>query len=415
MNEGRAVSPGRLVSFLGAACVVLTAFNARPLFTSAGAVLPDMIATLRLSGDQASVLTALPIVCMGLFAPAAGRFGRRLGVERALLCGIALLCVAIVLRSLGPRGLVFAGTALAGLAIAIVNVLLPVIVKRRFADRAALFTSLYTTGIGAGAAAGAALTVPVAGALGVGWREALLCWLAPALLALGALAGLLLADRERSPRPPPRRQGLWSNGIALRMTLFFGLHSGLAYTVFGWLAPMLVARGMDPSAAGYVVALTIAGQMAGTILAPHAAAMAADQRFLNVGLALGSALLLAGLFVLPLRFASLVGPFQGLFQGSLLAVSMMLIILRSSTPDVAAGVSALVQSAGMVGAGTTPFLVGLLYEWTGTLAGPATLVLAVGLGAAMLGYAAGLPGTIVLAEASGAMPFGPIDQRGDGR
>src|SRR4051812_9558819 len=67
------------------ASVVLIAFNLRPVFASLSVVLPEIIQATGLSATAASLLTTLPILCLGVFAPLAPWLGRRFGTERTLL------------------------------------------------------------------------------------------------------------------------------------------------------------------------------------------------------------------------------------------------------------------------------------------------------------------------------------------
>ncbi|MGO6666901.1 cyanate transporter, partial [Rhizobium ruizarguesonis] len=76
--------------FLLGASLVLIAFNLRPVFSSASALLPEIRSELGLSTLGASLLTTLPVVCLGAFSPLAPRLAQRLGTERTLL-GVLLL------------------------------------------------------------------------------------------------------------------------------------------------------------------------------------------------------------------------------------------------------------------------------------------------------------------------------------
>ena len=58
-----------LARFLLGASLVLIAFNLRPVFSSASALLPEIRDVLGLSATGASLLTTLPVVCLGLFSP----------------------------------------------------------------------------------------------------------------------------------------------------------------------------------------------------------------------------------------------------------------------------------------------------------------------------------------------------------
>lgn len=388
--------PLRSSRILAALCIVLAAFNGRTIFSSNAAVLPSMSADLGLSGSLTSWLTALPILCMGAFAPVSAWVSTRIGAERTLLLAALILCVALAVRSAGSTASMFLGTGLAGASISAINVVLPVLVKAHFPNRASLLTSFYTTGIGAGAASGAALTIPLSHLLSSTWETALLCWLVPALL-LFALVGTLVSFAPRQPTSAAASLvpvSVWRNHIAIRMTAFFALHSGLSYSIFGWLAPILVSRGMSPRDAGIVVAETIAAQMAGSLTAPTVAARCRDQRYLNPILAIGSATMLSSFLFCPLSLAFAIGPIQGLFQGSLLAVSMLLVVTRSGDAQIAARVSAQMQSAGMIMAAATPLAVGLIHSLTGSFQTAALLFVIIGAAAATAGYLAGKPGII---------------------
>uniref|UniRef100_UPI0028ABDEAB MFS transporter n=1 Tax=Shinella sp. TaxID=1870904 RepID=UPI0028ABDEAB len=165
--------------FLLGASLVLIAFNLRPVFSSASALLPEIRDVLGLSPTGASLLTTLPVVCLGLFSPLAPKLAQRIGTERTLLAVILLVALGTALRGLSSIPLLFFGTALAGGAIAVGNVLLPGLVKRDFADRAALMTGCYTMALCAGAAGAAGLTLPIEHALGGSLDGALAAWSLP--------------------------------------------------------------------------------------------------------------------------------------------------------------------------------------------------------------------------------------------
>ena len=61
--------PKGFARFLLGASLVLIAFNLRPVFSSASALLPEIRDVLGLSPTGASLLTTLPVVCLGLFSP----------------------------------------------------------------------------------------------------------------------------------------------------------------------------------------------------------------------------------------------------------------------------------------------------------------------------------------------------------
>jgi CP family cyanate transporter-like MFS transporter len=157
---------GRVGRILLGISLVLIAFNLRPVFSSLSAVLPEVMAGLAVSPATASLLTTLPVLCLGLFAPAAPALAARFGAERTILALLLVLALGTGLRGLATLPSLLIGSVLAGGSIAVVNVLLPGLVKRDFPERAALMTGLFTMALCAGAAVAAAATVPVEMRLG---------------------------------------------------------------------------------------------------------------------------------------------------------------------------------------------------------------------------------------------------------
>jgi MFS transporter, CP family, cyanate transporter len=228
--------------------VALVAFNLRPAVASVGPVLPEVRADLSLSGVGASFLTFLPVLCFGLLAVAAPRLARRRGIEPVLLGMLVVVAVGLAGRVVDGSGLLYLGTALAGGAIAVGNVLVPPLIKRDFPDRTGLMMGVYTMAVSGSAALAAGLTVPVGDAIGFGWRGALGVWAVPAVLA----AAIWLPQVRAHTRPgePPPGPSLVRNGLAWQVTVYFGLQSLSFYAVLAWLPSIYREYGMSPAAAG---------------------------------------------------------------------------------------------------------------------------------------------------------------------
>ena len=146
-------------------------------------LLSEVSSSLGLSAAQAGLLTTLPVLCLGLFAPLAPILARRFGAERVVLGILLTLAGGIILRSnFGEIGL-FAGSVLGGASIGIVGVLLPGIVKRDFAKHAGTMTGVYTMALCLGAAMAAGSTVPLSEHFGNSWAMGLGFWVIPALVA----------------------------------------------------------------------------------------------------------------------------------------------------------------------------------------------------------------------------------------
>lgn len=368
--------------------LVLVALNLRPALSSLSTVLPEIMQSLGIGATTASFLTMAPVLCLGLFGFIAPRLAERFGSARTVTGALLVLAGGIVLRGIPVFPSLLMGTVLAGAGIGVVGVLLPGLVKRDFPRRASLMTGVYTMSLCLGAAVAAGLTVPLAQWLG-GWPRALAFW---ALPALAAALFWLPQTRQRHARQRPARfrlQGLWRDWLAWQVTLFMGLQSSLAYIVFGWLAPILRERGLDPFTAGLAVSVSIMIQAPAALGAPVLAARRPAQS--NVIVAVMALLLasLLGCLYGPLSSLWLWIILLGLAQGSSFAVALSLIVLRAPDPRVATHLSSMAQSIGYTLAAAGPLLAGLLHERAGSwdAAGPLFAVLCVLAG--LTGFGAG--------------------------
>jgi CP family cyanate transporter-like MFS transporter len=382
---------GRLI--LGIS-LVLIAFNLRAIFSSASALLPEIRTELGLSVTGASLLTTLPVVCLGLFSPLAAKLAQRIGSERTLLGVLVLLAVGTAMRGLHSVPLLFLGTAIAGGCIAVGNVLLPGLVKRDFADKAALMTGFYTMALCASAASAAGLTLPAERLLGGSLDMALAIWALPAFITMLIWLPQALSAGRQARKAGFRVEGLWRDRLAWRVTLFMGLQSALAYCVFGWLVPILRERGIDGVTAGAIVSVSVMVQAASCLVAPHIAVRGKDQRVINASLSAIAAVALFGLLFAPLSTVWLWAVLQGVGQGGLIAVAMTVIVLRSRDAHVAAHLSGMAQCVGYLLASVGPLIVGLIRSWTGGFGWSAVLFGVLGLAAAINGWQAGRTGHV---------------------
>ena len=163
----RLLTPARGGALLVGGILVL-AFNLRAAITSLPPVFPELQSALHISPSSLVVLAAIPVLCFGVFSGTAAPLSRRFGEERVLGAALLLLAAGLLLRGVSPTALLFPGTVVAGAAIALMNVMVPSMVKRRMPERAGLLIGLYLGSLKAGAVLGAAIAVPVFTALAGG-------------------------------------------------------------------------------------------------------------------------------------------------------------------------------------------------------------------------------------------------------
>ena len=141
--------------------VIALGYNLRGAISSLPPVFPELQARLGLSSAAISLLAATPVICFGVVSGFAARLARRIGDERALLAAIILLTVGLSARALAPATLLFPGTIAASGAIAVMNVLLSSLIKRRWPERAGMLIGVYITALSLGAIAGSVASVPL--------------------------------------------------------------------------------------------------------------------------------------------------------------------------------------------------------------------------------------------------------------
>jgi CP family cyanate transporter-like MFS transporter len=370
-----------------AAAIVFTALNLRTAVASVPPLLDDIRAEVPLSAAAAGALTTTPVVCMALGAPVAPFVARRIGTEAAVAALSATIAVGIVLRLVPGVVALFAGTIVAGLGIALGNVLVPSLIKRDFPERMGLMTGGYTMAISGSGALAAALAVPTEEVIGHGWRPALAVWAIPALVA--AAVWLPWIPRRSGNGGAPPLPSLWRNRLAWQVTAFMGLQSLLFYSCLSWLPALLRSEGVDRGAAGALLSVMLLTAIPTCLLVPVWASRRRDQRAAIAITLVVYAAGLAGLLVAPDAAPAAWATLLGFAQGAMLALAFLLFGLRAGDQEHAAQLSAMAQTVGYAVAAAGPVLIGVLREATGGWTVPLALLLAVLVPLLAAGMAAG--------------------------
>ena len=222
----------------------LVALNLRPAVTSIGPLLDEISTYLGFGATAKSILTTVPVICFGLASPVAPLLGRRFGAENMILVALIALAAGCALRFIPTAPVLYLSAVVAGLAIGIMNVLLPGIVKRDFPQRVGAVTGFYTMVLCIGAGGAAALAPKIEQLIDTIWPTALGIWAVLAVVAVPAWLPMR-ARFHSAPRVAAVRAGnLWRNALAWQVTLYLGLCSASAYTVFGWGAKILQELGV---------------------------------------------------------------------------------------------------------------------------------------------------------------------------
>jgi MFS transporter, CP family, cyanate transporter len=387
--------------------ILAISFNMRASITGLPPVFPEMTVAAGWSTATKSALAAMPVLSFAVFSGLAPMLARKIGEERVLGLSLVLLATGLGLRSAAPGVMLFPGTIVAGSAIALVNVLLPSMIKRRRPDKAGLVIGLYLSTLTAGAVVGAVIAVPLftaaggtaSGGSGLAVRLTLGMWALPALAAVLVWSPQL---RFRTmPAPAEGGRGVLAMGripLAWQVMAFMSLQSLSYYATLSWFPTMFRDHGISADAAGNLLALMNVGNAITGLIVPVLAHRARDQRWLAGGAVTLITIGMAGAAFAPNSAVVLFVCLLGLGQGGAFGLSVFLFTARAADSHIAADLSGFAQGLGYLLASAGPLLIGLLHSVTGSWTVPVLILLCVSGGQFVSGLLASRDKTIGAAD-----------------
>jgi MFS transporter, CP family, cyanate transporter len=343
--------------------LLLVALNLRPALASLGPVLESVRSSLHLSYGAAGLLTSLPVICMGVFAPATLTLSQRFGVRITILGTTLLIGVATLLRIHASLIAQLTSTLLIGMGVAVLGPLLNMYIKQAFPQRSARVSSWVTTALCLGAALAAGSTATLSNYLG--WPCALGSWALLAFIAAGywlrSNSGTSHAAHagKRSPLP-------WRQARAWQLMVMFGLNSLVFYALLAWLAPAYISLGVSAARAGQLLGVFALLQIAGTLLV---SLLPPQQRERRPALLVGATCTLGGLLgvgLIPLSAPLLWMALLGAGTAGLFALALILPLDYSDSAESAGSWTAMMSGGGYIIAALGPYVCGVLRDITGS-------------------------------------------------
>ncbi|NUO91302.1 MAG: MFS transporter [Dermatophilaceae bacterium] len=352
-----------------AVALVAVAANLRVAITSVPPLLDAISGDLGLSHAAAGALTTLPVLCMGLFAPVASRIAHRVGAAGAVLAAAVSIVVGTASRLSGGNVVVlYVGTFLCGVGIAVAGTLLPRLVKTYFPpERTGLVTGLYMLAMMGGAAVSSAIAVPLADRLG-SWQASLGSWTVVAVVGVLAWAPFTV---RANPHHTPDEEGPgrlpWRHRTAWLVAGYLALQSWCFYSAVTWLAPTYVEQGWSRGSAGYLAAAFSGAQIVSGLLGPVLSDAAADMRRLLLPAAALGVVGCLGILLAPLAAPWVWAVIAGLGQGAAFSLALVLLVRYAHTPEASGRLTgmAFLISYGIASVG--PLAMGLLRDVSGSL------------------------------------------------
>ncbi|KTC63777.1 MFS transporter [Pseudomonas fluorescens ABAC62] len=318
-------------SLAGWGLLVVLGLNLRPILSSISPLLGEIRLATGLSFQSSALLTSLPVVCMGLVALVGVRVEAQLGERRGIALGLMMILLACLVRWLmGQASALLVTALLGGAGVALIQALVPAMIKREFHHRVPVAMGVYSASLMAGGGLAALLSPLVATHLQQ-WQAGLGVWLLPALGALFLWAWLPLGA-AKNPQVVPAFKGL-RNRRAWLLAVYFGLVNCGYMSLVAWLPAYYQQLGWGVLPSG-----------------------------------LAQTLGYLGLLLAPLDFPHVWVALCGFGLGACFALSLLLTLDHHRDPRQAGQLAAFVQGVGFLINAISPWLTGWLREITGSFA-----------------------------------------------
>lgn len=375
--------------FLWGTAIIIIGFNLRPAITSVGPLLGTIKDEIGLSNWKAGLVTSLPLIAFAITSGFSSKLSQRFGNLITIAFGLIFLLIGIIIRSISFIPMLFIGTILIGVGIAVMNVLLPAVIKERYPHKTGSMTSIYTTSMKLFAALASGIAVPLAKGAGLGWQLSLGVW------AITALIGLIIwgfiVNREQytieyrnkasiasDKSLNESKSNIWMSPLAWQVTVFMGTQSFIFYTIISWIPTILIDLNFSISMSGWLLSYMQFISLPTAFLAPILAERFNNQ--IGIVLAIGVliiigfiGLLIGGSHLLIIFWITIIGA----SSGATISLSLAIIGLRSRNANHASKLSGMAQAVGYILAAVGPLLIGLLYDLLGTWEGPIIAIIIV--------------------------------------
>lgn len=334
-----------------------------------------------MSSTSASLLTSIPLLCIGFCSLFAGRLANRYQSEKVITIFIACIGIATFLRFFTNSPVYLLITALfIGAGIGIVSPLMSGFIKSYFPDKVPFMISMYSTSMVVGASIAIGLTTPIRNLFNDSWKIGLGFWFVFALIAVPLWFMVFKHPHTLKDKTSQQRKASLpiKNKQAWLLTSFVGIVILLFYCFAAWLPAIVEEKGYASSYAGFIGTLSMLAQLPATLLLPFLLKGIPSRRFWITFFTLSE---IVGLALLSFtNITPIVSSIcLGIGGGGLVSLTLLLPIEASTW-------SAMTQAIGYMIGAVGPFVIGLLYDYTGSFLPTLYLLIAIGFIVIILGW-----------------------------
>ena len=238
-TQGRLLTP-LLLLWLAGVALRLTILAVPP-------VIPIIHDELNLSATDVGILTGLPSMLFALAAVPGSLLIARLGINAALVVGLALTAIGGALRGSLPDVMwLYAMTIVMGAGVAVMQVTMPPAVRAWVPHRIGFATAVYTNGLLLGEILPVVLMLPLVFPLAGGsWQWAFVMWSVP--VAVIALIFLMLAPPSVIDGSAPQRRWWpdWRNALIWRLGIMLGTINATYFATNAFVPDYLRSTGQS--------------------------------------------------------------------------------------------------------------------------------------------------------------------------
>ncbi|MEK4911383.1 MFS transporter [Bacillus sp. FSL E2-8887] len=350
-------------TYLYILALFFVSINLRIGITSISPLLETIRQDLNISNFSVSFLTAIPVFCMGTFALLTGKVIRKYGAEKSIMACLILIGFATCMRAFTSSiSTLFTSSLFIGIGIALAGPLLSGFIKEKFPTKIGLMIGIYSVGMGTGASLSAGLTIPLQHVLKDDWNMALAFWGVLTIIAIIFWYPVMKRKKNTSTQDKKNNSLPLRNKKAWLFTIFFGLQSGIFYSITTWLAPANQSMGVSSEQAGTLITVFTVIQMICSFLIPTLADIYKNRALWLLG---SICFVLAGLslMIYPLTTPWIPSILLGIGLGGVFPLALMLPLYETKTSEDASAWTAMMQSGGYIMGGFIPVLAGIARDY----------------------------------------------------
>ncbi|WP_329767656.1 CynX/NimT family MFS transporter [Bacillus nitratireducens] len=350
-------------TYLYILALFFVSINLRIGITSVSPLLETIRQDLNISNFSVSFLTAIPVFCMGTFALLTGKVIKKYGAEKAIMACLILIGFATCMRAFTSSiSTLFASSLFIGIGIALAGPLLSGFIKEKFPTKIGLMIGIYSVGMGTGASLSAGLTIPLQHVLKDDWNMALAFWGVLTIIAIIFWYPVIKQKKNTSTQNKKNNSLPLRNTKAWLFTIFFGLQSGIFYSITTWLAPANQSMGVSGEQAGTLITVFTVVQMICSFLIPTLADIYKNRALWLLG-SICFVLVGLSLMIYPLTTPWIPSILLGIGLGGVFPLALMLPLYETKTSEDASAWTAMMQSGGYIIGGFIPVLAGIARDY----------------------------------------------------